>query len=158
MVKIMRYYWLQKGFTLIEMMITVAIIGILAAIALPSYSHFVDKARLTQAHSAILEMNQNISKDKLRAQLTGVMVHNRVTNTALNNSLQEHFTVESSCGTGHLACGNITEGIQVYYLYALPKNTTKKALWMSHNGKAYTCKTIAAAKARETSGNCELRK
>lgn len=45
-----------RGFTLVELMITVMIIGVLATIAIPSYQQFVQRARRTEAKSAMLRV------------------------------------------------------------------------------------------------------
>jgi type IV pilus assembly protein PilE len=53
---------LSKGFTLIEMMITVAIVGILASIAYPSYQEYVRTTRRSVATGCVQEMAQQMER------------------------------------------------------------------------------------------------
>lgn len=70
----------QQGFTLIELMVTIAILAILAAIAYPSYETYIQRARM----------------DNARAAMTDVI-----------HQMERHYTARNSfCAAAGAACGN----------------------------------------------------
>ncbi len=110
----------QKGFTLIELMIVVAILGILSAIALPSYTRYVEKSRRTDAKVELLRIAQ-LQESFFAQNLTYANSLTQLglpTNTVLSADRYYNVTVftttPANCNTaGNPAC--IT-----YQLSALP--------------------------------------
>lgn len=59
----------QKGFTLIELMIVIAIIGILAAIAIPAYTDYTVRSRVTEGLNVASSMKSTVSENLINGNI-----------------------------------------------------------------------------------------
>lgn len=91
----------QKGFTLIELMMTVAIIGVLAMIALPSYQDYVAKAKVAAGLSEITPEKVSFEMAVNENKLNNII---DASDIGLKNSACDSISVNAN-RDGVIVCG-----------------------------------------------------
>ena len=109
----------QSGFTLVELMIAVVIIGILTAVALPSYSNYVMRARLAEAHGALAsaqpKLEQFWANNRSYAGFDGEELDPRQMPADTDNFA---YTLEDASSTGYLLVAT-GQGAAADFIYTL---------------------------------------
>lgn len=96
----------SRGFTLIELMITVAIIGILAAVAYPAYLDQVRKARRADAQAALL--NISAKQQQMLLDTRSYAATAAALKVTIPSSVTQNYTVTIAVGTATVPSFTVT--------------------------------------------------
>jgi type IV pilus assembly protein PilA len=137
----------QQGFTLIELMIVVAIIGILASIAIPAYSDYVAKSQFS---AALAEISPGKTQMEVKFNEDNSWASTATTDVGLQSSTKNCSLIALAAtagGTGTIACtikGNAAvDGKDITWTRSLDAN-----------GSATWACTSAVTDTKYTGGKC----
>ncbi|HGP7270421.1 TPA: pilin, partial [Neisseria gonorrhoeae] len=145
---------LQKGFTLIELMIVIAIVGILAAVALPAYQDYTARAQVSEAillaegqKSAVTEYYLNHGKWPENNGDAGV-----ASSSSIIGKYVESVTVTNGVVTAKMKSDGVNKEIQGKKLSLWAKRQAGSVKWFCGQPVTRTAGTDDAVTADGTDG------
>ncbi|MFV0278631.1 MAG: pilin [Parahaliea sp.] len=101
----------QQGFTLIELMIVIAIVGILAAIALPAYQDYTVRAKMAEPLAALAEAKTSVTEYYVSTGAMPIDVGQAGINRNPDKDIVASMKYERVSSTGALITATIQDGI-----------------------------------------------
>lgn len=138
----------QNGFTLIELMIVVAIIGILASVAIPAYQDYVAKSKWRAANGEIAaaKMNYDAKINDGNTPAIGYSGAGAIGIAGATENCQNTLTYAPADTSGTLVCT----------IVAGPSSVSGKVItWVRSVEGAWTCRSTAVQKFIGSAASCD---
>ncbi|CWQ12978.1 pilin [Neisseria meningitidis] len=149
---------LQKGFTLIELMIVIAIVGILAAVALPAYQDYTARAQVSEAillaegqKSAVTEYYLNHGIWPANNNSAGV-----ATSTDIKGKYVQSVEVKNGVVTATMASSNVNNEIKGKKLSLWAKRQNGSVKWFCGQPVQRNDTTTTNDDVNKATGNNEI--
>jgi type IV pilus assembly protein PilA len=148
----------QKGFTLIELMIVVAIIGILAAIAIPAYQNYTIRAQVTEGLTLADGWKTNISEYYANNGTWPTLANLNGGSAVASVGKYESSVTVIAGGTVDIVYGNsANQTINTKHLQIVPyTNTNNDILWQCGLANAPSGASIASGATTSATGTTIL--